>query len=220
MRDLAVGIAKNTAIAGAQGMLIGAGFELARQALSGEEIDGAQLVASSLKTGADFGLKTAVSGGLKVASEKGYLSVIPKGTPAAVFTDIAFVAIESVKILSQVATGELTLLEAFERIEQVSISSVVGLTTMAKGAAVGVAAIAKVVAVLGLALNPIGATVSSIIGGAIGYMAGSSVAEACVKGLHSVQKFIVETLIEGAGAVIGGICNAIGSAISSLFSWW
>ena len=149
IKDVAMGIAKNAGKAGAQGLLVGAGFELARQVYSGKEIDGDELIETGLKTGADFGVKTAVAGGLKVASEKGLIACLPKGTPADVITTIAFTAVENVKVLSHVASGELTPIEGFEKFEQVTTSSVCGLASAAKGTAIG----AEVLSCLGLSVT-------------------------------------------------------------------
>ncbi len=190
MKDIAVGIAKNTARAGAQGLLIGAGFELARQICSDEEIDGEKLVEVGLTSGVDFGVKTAVAGGLKTAAEKGVISILPKGISGNVCTGIAFTAIENVKVLGQVASGELTPHEGLEKAEQVTASCVCGLMTAAKGAAIG--------ATVGTVLGPIGTAVGGFVGGTIGYIAGSSIAEKVTKGLQKVRKVVVEDVIKPA----------------------
>ena len=77
--------------------MIGAGMTVAQKVWNGEEIDGQEVVEAALTGGADFGVKAATAGALKVASEKEILSVIPKGTPAGTFANIAYVAVENVK---------------------------------------------------------------------------------------------------------------------------
>lgn len=183
MKDVAAGIAKNAAKAGAMGMVIGAGFELGRQVLNDEEIDGEKLVEEGLKSGADFGVKAAVAGGLKVASEKGILAIIPKGTSSNVVTSIAFLAVENVKVLGEVASGELTPLEGFEKAERVTVSCVYGL-----------AAAAAVCSFL--SLGPM--TVAGFTVGTIAYLAGSGVAEAVTKGYQKVRRVVVENVIKPA----------------------
>ena len=117
VKDLAMGIGKQAGAAALQGAVIGAGMTVAQKVWNGEEIDGQEVVEAALTGGADFGVKAATAGALKVASEKEILSVIPKGTPAGTFANIAYVAVENVKVLGKVATGELTLREGFEKIQ-------------------------------------------------------------------------------------------------------
>ena len=45
------------------------------------------------------GIKTVTAGALKVAVEKGIITIIPKGTPAGVIANLACISIENVKIL-------------------------------------------------------------------------------------------------------------------------
>ena len=136
-------------------------------------------------SGADFGVKTATAGALKAASEKGILKVIPKGTKGGTFANIAFVAIENVKVLGKVATGELTAKEGLDAMEQTTASCVAGIATSTKGAAIG--------ATIGSVLGPVGTAVGGFIGGTIGYMAGSKVAQAmlrvCRKSVIKLLKF-------------------------------
>ena len=121
---------------------------VAQKVWNGEEIDGQEVVEAALTGGADFGVKAATAGALKVASEKEILSVIPKGTPAGTFANIAYVAVENVKVLGKVATGELTLREGFEKMQETTASTVAGLASMSKGAAIG--------GTVGLVFGPVG----------------------------------------------------------------
>ena len=135
---------------------------------------GQEVVEAALTGGADFGVKAATAGALKVASEKEILSVIPKGTPAGTFANIAYVAVENVKVLGKVATGELTLREGFEKMQETTVSTVAGLASMSKGAAIGGA--------VGFAFGPVGAAVGRFFGGTVAYLAGSELGELAVKG--------------------------------------
>ncbi|MBR1657645.1 MAG: hypothetical protein IJ697_04170 [Synergistaceae bacterium] len=211
MKDIAAGIAKNVGIAGAQGLLIGTGFELARQIYGDKGIDSEKLIETGLETGADFAMKVAVAGGLKVASEKGFIKFIPKDTPTNVFTTIAFVTVENVKVLSHVAIGELTPIEGFEKIEQVATSSVCGLASAAKGATIG----SKVLSCFG----PAGAAIGGFAGGTIGYMAGSGVATAVVKGYQKVRSVIVEHVVKPIVNTAKRAWENAKSFVSNIFSW-
>ena len=159
MKDVANGIAKNAGKAGIQDMLVGTGFELARQIFKDKEIDSEKLIETGLETGADFAVKVIVAGGLKVASEKGFIKFLPRDTPSDIITTIAFVTIENVKILNHVASGSLTPIEGFEKIGQVTTSSVCGLASATKGAAIS----AKILSCFG----SIGTAVGGFIGGTI-----------------------------------------------------
>ena len=211
IKDVAKGIAKSAGQAGAMGFLTGAGFELAAQIYNGEDIDGEELIKTGLATGADFSIKGAVAGGLKVASEKGILSALPKGTPVDVFTTVAFVAVENVKVMGKVASGELTPLEGLEKIEQVTVSSVNGLTAAAKGAAIGAKALA--------CLGPAGAAVGGFVGGTIGYMAGSSFGTAVVTGYQKVRRVVVEHVVKPIVNTAKKAWEGAKSFVSGLLSW-
>ena len=212
MKDIAAGIAKNIGIAEAQGMLIGTGFELARQICNDENINTERVIESGLVTGADFGIKTAVAGGLKVASEKGFIKFLPKDTPTDVITTIAFVTVENVKVLSHVATGELTPIDGFEKIEQVTTSSVCGLASATQGAAIG----AKVLACFG----PTGAAVGGFVGGTVGYVAGSGVGNALVKGFQSVRRVISEHVVKPVFESAKRAWEGAKSFVSNILSWF
>lgn len=209
-KDIATGIAKNVGMAGAQGMLIGTGFELARQICKDENINTERALESGLATGADFGIKTAVAGALKTASEKGTLSILPKGTSASTCTVIAFTAVENVKVLGEVASGNLTPFEGYEKIEQVTTSSICGLVSATEGAAVG----AEVLSCLG----PIGAAVGGFIGGTVGYVAGSGISNALVKGFQSVRRVISEHVVKPIFETAKRAWEGAKSFVSNIFS--
>ncbi len=200
-KDIALGIGKQTGNACVQGAVIGAGMAVASKVLNGEPIDGEEVVESAIVSGADFGVKTAAAGALKVASEKGILKAIPKGTPGSTFANIAFVAIENLKVAGKVATGELTVKEGFDEMEQTTASCVAGLAASAKGMAIG----SKIGAVLG----PAGIFVGGLIGGAVGYMAGSKIAQTVVKGFQKIRDTAVEVLKEVGSGIRDGFRTAV-----------
>lgn len=209
-KDIAIGIGKQTGYACLQGAAVGAGMAIATKVWNGEPIDGEEVVETAIVSGADFGVKTATAGALKAASEKGILKVIPKGTKGSTFANIAFVAVENVKVLGKVATGELTAKEGLDKMEQTTAACVAGIATSTKGAAIGAA--------VGSVLGPVGAAVGGFIGGTIGYMAGSKVAETVVKGVQKVRDKAVET-IKSVGRSIGNGIKSVGRAIAGLFGF-
>ena len=152
---------------------------VAAKVWNGEPIDGEEVIETAIVSGADFGVKTATAGALKAASEKGILKIIPKGTKGSTFANIAFVAIENVKVLGKVAAGELTAKEGIDVMQQTTGVCVAGIAASVKGTAIGAA--------IGSALGPVGTAVGGFIGGTVGYMAGSKIGQAVVKGVQKVR---------------------------------
>lgn len=185
-KDLAKGIGKQAGHAALLGAAVGVGFDIARKLWRGEEIKGEEVVETAITSGADSGIKVAVSGALTVGCKKGILKFIPQGTAPAIITNIAVVAVENVKVLGKVAKGELTIKEGLEKMGQTTVSTVAGLATSAVvGAGVGSA--------VGTVLGPAGTIIGGFVGGAVGYMAGSKVGEAVWNGAKKVGTKIVET---------------------------
>ena len=69
-RDLAMGVGKQAGQAALLGVAIGATTNVVKKVWDGEKIDGGEVVEDALKTGADFGIKAAAAGALKVGVEK------------------------------------------------------------------------------------------------------------------------------------------------------
>ena len=117
--------------------------------------------------------------------------MIPKGTPAGTIANIAHVAVENVKIAGKMATGEPTVKEGLEKMEQTTVA---GIAASTKGAAIGAA--------VGSVFGPVGIAVGGLIGGTIGYMAGSKVGETIVKGAQKIRKTVGEGIKSAAKTVI------------------
>lgn len=204
-KDLALHIGKNATLAGLQGALITTGFSLAAQIIKGEGVDEEEVVETALRTGADAGVKAAAVGAVKVASELNYLRVIPAGTPVGVIANTVCVAVENIKILAKVATGELTLTEALEMMGRTSVAMVYGIGWGAAGAAAGAAALSWIPIV--------GPIVGGLVGGMLGYMAGSKFGEAVFSGVKAVAKGVVgvcKTAWEGIKSIGRGILSLFG----------
>ena len=210
LKDLAKGIGKQAGHAAIQGAAIGVGMDVAQKLWNGEEIEADEIVETAITTGADFGVKAAAAGALKVGSEKEIIKVIPKGTPASTVANIAFVAVEDIKVLGKLADGELTAKEGLEKIEQTTVSTTVGLMTMAEGAAIG--------ETVGLVFGPIGAAVGGFVGGTLGYMAGSKVGEKVVKVAQKVRDKAVDVVKSVATGVKDAV-TSVGSAIANFLGF-
>lgn len=210
-KDLAIGIGKQAGYAALQGAAIGVGFDVAQKLWNGEEIEAEEVVGTALASGADFGIKAAAAGALKVGVEKEIITVIPKGTPAGTIANIAYVAIEDVKVVGKMMSGELSFKEGVEKIEQTTVATVAGLAAMGKGAAIGAAA--------GTVFGPAGAAIGGFVGGTIGYMAGSKVGETIVRGAQKLRAGAVKaakTVVSGVKRAAGTVSDGIKSICSGL----
>lgn len=216
-KDLAIGIGKQAGYAALQGAAISVGFDIAKKLWNDEEIKGEEVVETALKSGADFGVKAAAAGALKVGVEKNIVKVIPKGTPAGTIANIVYVAIEDVKVIGKMATGELTFKEGIDKLEQTTVSTAAGLATMGKGTALGVS--------IGAVFGPVGAAIGGFIGGTVGYIAGSKIGETVVKGVQKIREKTKEVFksigngLKSVGTKIKNGFKSFCSGIKSLFGW-
>lgn len=184
-KDIAKKLGAKTGQAALLGAAVGAATNVAGKLWNGEEIDGAEVVEDALKSGADFGVKAAAAGALKVGVEKEVITLIPKGTPASSIANIAFVAVENTKVAYKMLTGALSMRQGVDRMEQVTVSAIAGIACAAKGASVG--------ASVGAVLGPVGAVVGGFVGSAVGYMAGSHVGEKLAKGRQKLRDKVFDT---------------------------
>lgn len=206
-KELAINIGKQAGQAGIQAALVGAGIHLVEKAVNGEPVEADEVVKTAITTGADTGVKAAAGGALKVASEKGAISILPPGTPAGTLAKIACVGVENVKILWKVVKGELTMSEAMELMGRTSVSMYAGLSAGAVGAGIGAAAFSWIPVV--------GPIVGGVVGGIVGYTAGSKVGEKIFEG----AKKVVQTGVKIVKSVWEGVKNVASSIKDTLFSW-
>lgn len=208
-KDIAIGIGKQAGYAALQGAAIGVGFDVAQKLWNGEEIKGEEVIETALVSGADFGVKAAAAGAIKVGVEKQIIKVIPKGTPASTIANIVFVAVEDAKVVGKMMTGELSLKEGIEKIEQTTVATAAGLVAMGKGVAIGATA--------GAIFGPVGAAIGGFVGGTVGYMAGSKVGETVVKGAQKIRDGAVK-VAKTIGSGIKSACNTVASGVKSFCS--
>ena len=228
-KDLLKGIGRNAATAGALGCAVGAGVEAVRQYMGDGPFDGEKVVCEGLKSGADFGFKSALAGGLKVSAEKGWLP-LPKGVSGGVWGTIAFTVAETGKTLYKVGTGELSAREGLDRIEQTATAALVGYQASAAGAAWGAAGAAAALAAAGVVsagVIAVGAAIGGFVVGTAACIAGSAVGTAIAKGTQKVHSFvreeIVKPILETAKEVVESAWEGVksfGSAVyERLFAW-
>jgi len=209
-KALATGIGKEVGKAGLMGVAIGGGMELASKIWNGEKIDGDKVVEKAVTTGADFGVKSATACAIKAASEKGVISCIPKGTPAGTIANIAYVAVENVKILGKVLSGEMSLKQGLSAAADATCATVAGIAASVKGSAIGAA--------IGTVLGPVGTAVGGFVGGTIGYIAGSKFGQAVSKAAKKVCS-AAKTVVKTAAKVAVGAVKTVGKVLTAPFRW-
>lgn len=211
-KDIAIGIGKNARNAAILGAAIGAGVEVADKLAKGEKVDGKEVAKKAIESGADFGVKAAITGALKAGAEKGVIKCIPKGTPAGSIANVVFVGVENVKILIKYGKGELTRQQALEKMEETTVSALAGFAAMAKGAAVG--------AKIGTPLGPIGIAVGGFIGGTVAYIAGSGLGTLAVKARRKLCEWAKKPalkIVEKTKSFFKKSSEREGSGIQSFF---
>lgn len=207
-KDVAMGIAKSARNAAVQGAVIGAGFDIAQKLCRGETIDGEEVIETALTTGADSGIKAAAAGAIKVGAEKGIIPSVLKETSVA--GNVAVVAIENVKVIGKMMSGELTGKEGIEKMEQTTVATVAGLSASASGATVGAA--------VGAVFGPVGSAVGSFVGGTVSYLAGSKIGETITKGVQKVRDTVVKG-VKAVGRGISSFVSGVRDAVGAIFSW-
>lgn len=206
-KELVLNIGKNAGMVGLQSALVTTGFNLVAKTIQGEKIDSNETIELALRTGTDSGIKVATSGALKVAVEKGFIKLIPKGTPAGIISNVACLGIENAKILAKVATGELTISQALDKMGRTSMAMVYGLGWGTSGMALGVASLAWIPIV--------GPIVGGVVGGMVGYMAGSKFGSSVYSGLNKVGG-VVKSVVKSAWSGVKSVGSKIGNGIRSL----
>lgn len=169
-KALALHVGKHAMLAGVQGAALGAGFHLAAKLITEDAICAEDVVEAALQTGADTGIKAAAAGALKIAAERGSISILPPGTPVQILANISCVAIENIKILSKIAAEKISMTAAIDEMGCNTVTMVYGLSWSAAGASYGAFALGWIPIV--------GSVVGGVIGGCVGYMAGSKFGEA------------------------------------------
>ena len=219
---VAINLGQNVLLSGGIAARNAIGFHIAKKIWNGEEIKANEVVKVALEAGADAGVKTAAAGALTVASQKGIISMLPKGTPAGLIANIAAAGVENAKILWRCAKGEISLTKALDLMGQTNSAMYVGAIAATKGAAIG--------ASLGSVVPVVGTAVGGFIGGTLGYMAGSTVGQAVYNGAKKVAKAaksfvettyqaaksVGEAVCSGAKTVVKSVASAVGSVVSAV----
>ena len=174
----------------------------------GEAIDGEEVVETALTTGADSGIKAATAGAIKVGAEKGIIPSVLKETSVA--GNVAVVAIENVKVIGKMMSGELTGKEGIEKMEQTTVATLAGLSVSAP--------VAKMGAAVGAVFGPVGSAVCGFIGGTVSYLAGSKMGETITKGVQKVRDVVAKG-VKAVGRGIVSLVSGVRDAVGAFFSW-
>lgn len=209
-RMLAKYVGKQSLLAGMQGAALSVGFHLASKLVADEPIEADEAVAVALETGADVGVKTAVSGAIKVAADKGILRIIPKGTPISIIVNIACVAVENVKILLRVAKGEVTFREGLDLMGCNTVSMACGLSCSGGGTLIGAVALSWIPIV--------GPVIGGFTGGLLGYMAGSKFGEKIYEAAKEVA-VVAKTTVQKIWETTKAVGRTIKDGIKRLLHW-
>ena len=135
---------------------------------------------SSIKSGANVGIQTAVAGGAVVAVKNGWIKAL-QGTPAGMIANIVYVGMENVKVMYKVLKGELSPLEGLDALGNVTTSTICGICGSVEGGTLG--------AIIGTAVLPgIGTVIGGFIGAVAGGIAGSSIGSAIYEGSKMLVK--------------------------------
>lgn len=217
-KDLAMSIGKNAGVMALQSAAVTTGLNIASKIFNGEKVDPDEMVEIAIKTGSDTSIKVVTAGTLQVAIRKGIISFIPKTTPAGVIANIACVGIENVKILSKIASGEMSMTKGLDQMGRVTTSMVGGLWGMAKGAAMG----AKLTAWIPVIGKPL-AVATGFIGGMVGYFGGSKVGDTIYnagKKVAGVAKSVGRTAVNGLKSAGRAISSGVSKVASTVCGWF
>lgn len=190
-------IAKGAIHSAAFGAILNAGMDVIGKKIRHEEIRAKDVLIAAVEGGADMGAKAAITSSIVMASAKGAIKFIPKGTPAGVIAGAVHIAVENAKILYKTAKGEYTPLEGLDKMGEVTTAGVGGLVSAAVGGKIG----ATVGAAVGTLFGPVGTVIGGVVGGAIGgivgYAVGSSIGQKIYEGAKKVAKAAVSFISNG-----------------------
>ena len=147
------------------------------------------LISESIINGASSGLKIVTAGAMEIANENNVFPVDESDTESRAL--IAGVAIENVKTLGRVASGEIGIADGLKEMQ-----NIIGTT-------------------IGAVFGPIGAAVGHFAGGVVGKMAGTKVGSKIIetaKRVGSAAKSVVSRVANGARNVF--------NKVKSFFRGW
>lgn len=166
--DIVSSLSKNAALAGGGGLAIASGL-MALQDIRKGRFSVSETLMKSWKNGQTAGLKIAVSGALRVCTERRLVTLLGTRTPAVIYVGVASLGIEGTRVMHSCLQGEITRLQAADRMGRNSLSIVLCIGFSTQGAALGAASLAIIPVV--------GPIAGSILGGMVGSVVGTKLAQ-------------------------------------------
>lgn len=217
---LAASIGKHASLSGIGSAALTTGFNLAFKAAKGEPISGANIIEAALASGSDEEVKEAAAGALKVGIERGYVPLLPKNLSAGAVANIACIGVENMKVFSQYSKGEISGVQALERMARNAVATVTGLSCEGMGTALG--------ATLFSFVPVVGTTVGGMIGGMVGRLAGTKVGKAVQAGIQKIRPVAtqiarttwntVKSVASTVTSAVSSVCSFVGGVVDSFFS--
>ena len=170
------------------------------------------LISESIINGASSGLKIATAGAMEIANENNVFPVDESDTESRAL--IAGVAIENVKTLGRVASGEIGIADGLKEMQNISVATVAAIIK-SKAINIGSKIGKKIGTTIGAVFGPIGAAVGHFAGGVVGKMAGTKVGSKIIetaKRVGSAAKSVVSRVANGARNVF--------NKVKSFFRGW
>ena len=221
-KQLAMNIGKQVAVTSVMSATLAVGVDVAAKALRGEKIDSDEVAELAITVGADSAAKTTMACALKVGTEKGLLTMLPKGISGFSVGAIACVAVENMKVAYKVAKGEMTVMQGVDAMGRATCAGIGGFIGGTDGFFIG-----GILGYVCLMSNPIGLAIGAITGMVIGAAAGAKVASAVytgaknvVKGAAKVAGSVAKGIYNGAKKVASGIGSLAKGAWNTVKSWF
>ena len=203
-------IANNAVASGvlSSGMLDGLEKVVGKKVIN--DFGGRELLEQALLSGNTEGIKVAASGALATCVNKGLVKALPANTPGIVVSGLASAGIENIKVLSQVASGKMTMPEALNRMGDMNLA-------MAYEFVWG--KYAKKVAALALNYIPVvGPIVSTLVTAGTLPLVGEKVRSLVFQGLKKVVP-VVKTVARKAYNTVKSVCSKVKNFVCNLLSW-
>ena len=220
-KQLTMNIGKQVAVTSVMSASLAVGVDVAAKALRGEKIDSDEVAEVAIMVGTDSAAKTTMAFALKIGTEKGLLTMLPKGISGYSVAAIACVAVENVKVAYKVAKGEMTVMQGVDAMGRATCAGIGAFIGGNDGFFIG--------GILGYAClmsNPIGLAIGAITGTVIGAAAGAKIAsvvytgaKAVVKGVAKVVGGVAKAVCTGVKGVVSSVCSSAKSAWNALTSW-
>lgn len=203
-------IANNAVASGvlSSGMLDGLEKVVGKKVIN--DFGGRELLEQALLSGSTEGIKVAASGALATCVNKGLVKALPANTPGIVVSGLASAGIENIKVLSQVASGKMTMPEALNRMGDMNLA-------MAYEFVWG--KYAKKVAALALNYIPVvGPIVSTLVSAGTLPLVGEKVRSLVFQGLKKVVP-VVKTVARKAYNTVKSVCSKVKNFVCNFLSW-